>query len=81
MTSIIAIDRNKVPEKVIARSIVCLLLKQDKAETQFPKIVTSKKKATIRQIFTIKTFSIYLLYSLEYMIQKVTKCINIALWQ
>lgn len=59
MTSIIAIDKNNVPEKVIAKSMVFLFVKQASPETQFPKIVTSKKKATIRQTFTINTFSIY----------------------
>ena len=53
-----AIDKNNVPLNVMARSIILLLVKQDSPETQFPKIVTSKKKTTMSVILMITTFPI-----------------------
>lgn len=73
MTSIMAIDKKRVPEKVMARSIVFLLVKQARPETQFPKIVTSRKKVSMRQTFTIKTFSIY------YSVWNIFKCPEIKM--
>jgi hypothetical protein len=56
--SIIAIDRNSVPENVMAIYITFADLKQLNVEIQFPKIATYKKKVIIKIILIIKTVSI-----------------------
>jgi hypothetical protein len=54
-----AMERKRVPEKVMARSITFLFLKHYRPDTQLPKIVTSRKKTTISTAFTAKVPSIY----------------------
>jgi hypothetical protein len=49
--SIIAIERKRVPENVIATSMTALFLKQSSVEMQLPNIVTSKKKVAMSAIF------------------------------
>ena len=61
MTSIMAMERKRVPEKVMARSITVLLRKQARLETQFPKMVTSRKKAIMRATLTAITLPILIL--------------------
>jgi hypothetical protein len=58
MTSMSAMDRKRPPENVMARSMVFLLLKHASEETKLPKIVTSRKKTSIRTILIIRVPSI-----------------------
>lgn len=58
MTSMSAIDRKRVPAKVIARSMICLFLKQLRLEMKLPKMVTSRKNATMSTSFRMKVASI-----------------------
>lgn len=58
MTSMSAIDKKRLPENVMARSIMFLLLKQAREETRLPKMVTYRKKASMRIILIIKVPSI-----------------------
>jgi hypothetical protein len=55
-----AIDKNNVPEKVIAIAIICPSLKQDKLEIHLPKMTTSKKNVIIKEILMIISISIFL---------------------
>lgn len=57
--SSMAIDKNKVPEKVIAIAIICPSLKQDKLEMHLPKMTTSKKKETIKAILIMTSICIF----------------------
>jgi hypothetical protein len=66
ITSIRAIERKRVPEKVIARSITARLLKHAREDTQFPNMVTYKKKTPINTSFTIQAASI-IIAALEYL--------------
>ena len=59
MTSIMAMDRKRVPEKVMARSMTVLLVKQLSEETQLPKMVTSRKRTIMSMILTTRTFPIF----------------------
>ena len=56
-----AMERKRVPLKVIARSIILLLVKQESPETQLPKMVTSRKKMTISAILIATTLIIMLI--------------------
>lgn len=58
MMSIMAIERKRVPEKVIAISITALFLKQSRLDMQLPNIVTYKKNAIISTIFNMIVESI-----------------------
>ena len=58
MISSKAIERNNVPENVIARLITSLSPKHFNPEMNFPKITTSAKNATIKPIFIIVVVSI-----------------------
>jgi len=55
---VIAIEKKRLPENVIAKSIILLFLKQFREDIILPKIVTSKKKSIIRMILAIIAFSI-----------------------
>jgi hypothetical protein len=61
-----AIDRNKVPENVMAILIIEPYLKHFIPEMNFPNSMTSLKKTSIRTIFIIVAASIYLNYYLFY---------------
>lgn len=54
MMSSIAIDRNKLPENVMATDIICPSLKHFKLEMNRPKITTYRKNANIRIILMRK---------------------------
>jgi hypothetical protein len=53
MMSNIAIERNKLPEKVMATDMIWPSLKHLRFEMNLPNMTTSKKNANIRQILII----------------------------
>ena len=57
-----AMEMNNAPENVIAMFIISLSSKHFKAETNLPKITTSKKNAIISPIFIIVIVSIFFLF-------------------
>ena len=58
MISSNAIDKNNVPENVIATAITPPSRKQFKPEINFPKMTTSEKNTNMRTILTMVTISI-----------------------